>query len=98
VARPTLRPGRAWWSRPAVPRPRPCSRPCPGDSRPTRLHGSRATIVELRSTLVLIHFNFSLVDVLRRTLRRVTVHFKFVLFNVLRRTLRRATILLIYIY
>jgi hypothetical protein len=59
---------------------------------------ARATVVALRSTLVLIHFNFSLVDVLRRALRRATVHSKFVLFNVLRRTLRRAMILLIYIY
>jgi hypothetical protein len=56
------------------------------------------TVVALLLTLVLIHFNFSLVDVLRRALRRATVHSKFVFINMLRRALRRATILLIYIY
>jgi hypothetical protein len=37
-------------------------------------------------------FNFSLVDELRRTLRRVTIHFKFIFINVLCHALRRATI------
>jgi hypothetical protein len=46
---------------------------------------ARTTIVVRRSTLSLIHFNFSLVDVLRRVLRRATIHFKFILINVLRR-------------
>jgi hypothetical protein len=55
-----------------------------------------ATVVALRLTLVLIYFNFSLVDVLRRALRRATVHSKFVFINMLCRALRRATILLIY--
>jgi hypothetical protein len=59
---------------------------------------ARAIVVALRLPLVLIHFSFSLVDVLRRALRRATVHSKFVFINVLRRTLRRATILLIYNY
>jgi hypothetical protein len=49
-------------------------------------------VVALRSTLVLIYFNFSLVDVLHRALRRTTVHSKCVFINVLRRTLRRAMI------
>jgi hypothetical protein len=35
----------------------------------------RATVVALRLTLVLIYFNFSLVDVLRRALRRATILF-----------------------
>jgi hypothetical protein len=52
----------------------------------------------LRLTLVLIYLSFSLVDVLRRALRRTTVHSKFVFINMLRRALRRATILLFYIY
>jgi hypothetical protein len=55
-----------------------------------------ATVVALRVTLVLMYFNFSLVDVLRRALRRATVHSKFVFINMLCRALRRATILLIY--
>jgi hypothetical protein len=70
--------------------------------RPASLHGSRAlvraTVVALRLTLVVIYFNFGLVDVLGRALRRATVHSKFVFINMLRRALRRATILLIYIY
>jgi hypothetical protein len=53
---------------------------------------ARTTVVVRRSTLSLIHFNFSLVDVLRRALRRVTIHFKFILINVLCRALCRATI------
>jgi hypothetical protein len=57
-----------------------------------------ATVVVLRLTLVLIYLSFSLVDVLRRALRRTTVHSKFVFINMLRRALRRATILLFYIY
>jgi hypothetical protein len=58
----------------------------------------RATIVALRLTLVLIYFNFSLVDVLHRALHRATVHSKFVFINMLCRALCRVTILLIYIY
>jgi hypothetical protein len=50
------------------------------------------------ATLILIHFNFSLADVLCRALRRATVHSKFIFINMLRRALRRARILLIYIY
>jgi hypothetical protein len=53
---------------------------------------ARAIVVAQRSTLVLIHLNFSLVDVLRRALRRATVHSKFVFINKLCRALRRATI------
>jgi hypothetical protein len=64
--------------------------------RLTRLHGSRAlaraTVVAWHSTLVLIHFNLSLVNVLRRALRRATVHSEFAFLNVLCRALRRATI------
>jgi hypothetical protein len=67
----------------------------------------RATVVARRSTLVLIHFNFSLVDALRRAtvhskfvfinvlcraLRRAMIHFKFIFIKVLHRVLRRATI------
>jgi hypothetical protein len=77
---------------------RPCPRlcPCPGGprapavSRPARLHGSRAP--DARTTLSLIYFNFSLVDVLCRVLHRMTIHFKFILINVLCRALRRVTI------
>ena len=58
----------------------------------------RVTVVVLRLTLVLICFNFGLVDVLRRALRRATVHSKFVFINMLCRALHRVTILLIYIY
>jgi hypothetical protein len=36
--------------------------------------------------------NFSLVDVLRRALRRATIQFKFIFINVLCHALRRATI------
>jgi hypothetical protein len=40
----------------------------------------------MHSTLiVLIHFNFSLVDVLRRALHRAMVHSNFIFINVLRR-------------
>jgi hypothetical protein len=53
-------------------------------------------VVALRSTLVLIHFNFSLVDVLRHALRHATkrtmILFKFIFIKVLRRALRRVTI------
>jgi hypothetical protein len=84
---------------------RSCPIPCPGSPAPrapawftcprhAQLALARAIVVALRSTLVLIHFNFSLVDVLRRALHRATVHSKFVFINVLRRALRRATILL----
>jgi hypothetical protein len=58
----------------------------------------RATIVALRLTLVLIYFNFGLVDVLRQGFRRMTVHSKFVFINMLCCALRRTMILLIYIY
>jgi hypothetical protein len=58
----------------------------------------RATVVALRLTLVLIYFNFGLVDVLRRALHRATVHSKFVFINMLRGALHGAMILLIYIY
>jgi hypothetical protein len=40
----------------------------------------------------LVNFKFSLVDVLCRTLRRITIYFKFTFISVLCRTLRRATI------
>jgi hypothetical protein len=86
---------------------RPCLSPCPGlaPREPARFacprHAQRAlvraTVVALRS-LILIYFNFGLVDVLHRALRRMTVHSKFVFINMLRRALRRAMILLIYIY
>jgi hypothetical protein len=46
---------------------------------------ARATVVAQCSTLVLIHFNFSLVDVLHCALRHATVYSKFVFINVLRR-------------
>jgi hypothetical protein len=59
---------------------------------------ARATVVALRLTLVLIHFNCCLVDVLRRALRRATVHSNFIFINVLRRVLRRATILFKFIF
>jgi hypothetical protein len=39
-----------------------------------------------------LFFNFSLVDVLRRALRRATIRFKFIFINVLCRALRGATI------
>jgi hypothetical protein len=52
----------------------------------------------LRLTLVLIHFNCCLVDVLHRAFRRALVHSSFIFINVLRRALRRTMILLIYIY
>jgi hypothetical protein len=45
----------------------------------------RATVVALRLTLILIYFNFGLVDVLCRALRRTTVHSKSVFINMLRR-------------
>jgi hypothetical protein len=53
---------------------------------------ARATVVALRSTLVLIHFNFNLDNVLHRALRRATVRSKFVFINVMCSALRRATI------
>jgi hypothetical protein len=59
---------------------------------------ARATVVALRLTLVLIHFNCCLVDVLRRALCRATVHSNFIFINVLRRALRRATILFKFIF
>ena len=51
---------------------------------------ARTTVVVRRSTLSLIYFNFSLVDVLRRALRRAAIHSKFIFINELCRTLRRA--------
>jgi hypothetical protein len=88
---------------------RPCPSPYPvglAPRAPARLacprhaqHAlARATVVALRSTLVLIHFNFSLVDVLRRALRRAMVHSKFVFINMLRRALHCATILFKFIF
>jgi hypothetical protein len=61
-----------------------------------RLRGSRAPGARSgfarRSIFSLIHFlNFSLVDVLRRVLRRAMIHFKFIFINELCRALRRAT-------
>jgi hypothetical protein len=91
LGRARLRPGRALAARlgraPGRALARPCS--CP---RHAQRALARATVVVRRSTLVLIHFNFSLVDVLRRALCRATVHSKFVFINVLRRALRRAMI------
>jgi hypothetical protein len=88
--------------RPCPRAPLPCPSPCPGltPRAPARFarpwHAqralARATVVARRSTLVLIHFNFSLVDMLRRALSRATVHSKFIFINVLYRALRRATI------
>jgi hypothetical protein len=63
---------------------RPCPSPCPGSLAPRARprfacprHAQRApasaTVVALRLTLVLIYFKFSLVDVLRRALRRATI-------------------------
>jgi hypothetical protein len=88
---------------------RPCPRSCPGSFAPraparfacprhAQCALARATVVALRLTLVLIHFNCCLVDVLRRALRHTTVHSNFIFINVLRRVVCRATILLIYIY
>jgi hypothetical protein len=80
---------------------RPCPRPCPcpaalAPRAPGRLACprraqralARTTVVARRSTLSLIHFNFSLVDVLRHALCRATIHFKFILINVLCHALR----------
>jgi hypothetical protein len=88
---------------------RPCPSPCPGSFTPrapaqfacphhAQRALARATIVALRLTLVLIHFNCCLVDVLRHALRRATVHSNFIFINVLRRALRRATILFKFIF
>jgi hypothetical protein len=97
AARPGPRP-RAPLPEPVPRRPR-APRACTVRVPSARAACSRAaTVATLRLTLVLIHFNFSLVDVLRRALRRTKVRSKFVCIKVLRRALRRATILLIYIY
>jgi hypothetical protein len=62
---------------------------CPGARRAfPRARPSRARHLNFG----LINFKFSLVDVLRRVLRRATVYFKFTFINELRRALRRATI------
>jgi hypothetical protein len=45
-----------------------------------------------RSIFSLISFEFSLINVLRCTLRRATIHFKFIFINELCRALRRAMI------
>jgi hypothetical protein len=64
-----------------------------------RVACSRACdVVALRSTLILIHFNFSLVEVLRCALRRAMVHSEFIFINVLRRVLRHAMILFKFIF
>jgi hypothetical protein len=89
----------------SAPRAPPWTRPCPSPGGPrapracmarvprcTQHALARTTVVARRSTLSLIHFNFSLVDVLRRALRRAMIHFKFILINVLCHVLRRATI------
>jgi hypothetical protein len=81
VATPRSRP------RPPLPEPVPwqlrAPRACTVCVPSARAACSRACdVVALRSTLVLIHFNFSLVDVLRRALHRATVHSKFVFINV----------------
>jgi hypothetical protein len=95
-------PGRAPDRALTRPCPRPCPCPCPGGLAPRAparfacpRHAqralARAIVVALRSTLVLIHFNFNLVNVLRRALRRATSHSKSVFINVLCRAFRRAT-------
>jgi hypothetical protein len=91
VVAPGLAPPRAGGrapTRPAAPSAAPVLA-CPRHAQHALV---RATVVARRSTFVLTHVNFSLVDVLRRALRRATVHSKFVFINVLRRALRRATI------
>jgi hypothetical protein len=113
VTCPRLRLGRMPWPRPdrAPGRAFACSCPssCPGSPAPRARarfacprHAqralARAIVVARRSTLILIHFNFSLVNVLRCALRRATVHSKFVFINVLRRALRRTTILFKFIF
>jgi hypothetical protein len=69
--------------------PRAPARPaCP--RRAQRVH-ARATVIARCSTFSLIHFNFSLVDVLRHALRRATIRLNFRLFNVWRRASTCAT-------
>jgi hypothetical protein len=87
--RPCPRPRpRAPLPEPMPPRPR-ALRACTIRMPSARTACSRACdVVALRSTLVLIRFNFSLVD----ALRRATIHSKFVFINVMCRALRRATI------
>jgi hypothetical protein len=53
---------------------------------------TRLTVVARCLTFDLTHFKFSLVNMLRRALRRATIHFKFTFIHVLHRALRRATI------
>jgi hypothetical protein len=51
---------------------------------------ARAALVVGRLNFSLISFNFGLIDVLCRTLRRATIYLKFRFISVLRRALRRA--------
>jgi hypothetical protein len=93
--------GRAPRRRPRA-SPRPCTppaapRPYPIAPRPAsvtlRAPGARGVFPRARHLYFgLINFKFSLVDVLRRVLRRVTVYFKFTFINELRRALSRAMI------
>jgi hypothetical protein len=99
----TARLGRAPGRAPDRALARPCPCPCPGSLAPraparfacprhAQRAFARATVLALRSTLVLIHFNFNLVNVLRHVLRRATSHSKSVFINVLCHAFRRATI------
>jgi hypothetical protein len=103
VPRGPMPPPRPSWRAPARPpgvaaRPQRDSRglACPrrGLTRPgTRNVFPRAQPqCVLRSIFSLISFRFSLMNVLRRTLRRATIHFKFIFINELCCALRRATI------
>jgi hypothetical protein len=96
-------PGRAPDRALACPCPRQCPCLCPGGLAPcaparfacprhTQRALARATVVALRSTLVLIHFNFNLVNVLCRALHRAKSHSKSVFINVLCRAFRRTMI------
>jgi hypothetical protein len=93
LPRPATRPRSRPWP---CPQPRSC--PCPDGLAPRaparfacHRHAqralARAIVVALRSTLVLIHFNFNLVNVLRRA----TSHSKSVFINVMCHAFRRAT-------
>jgi hypothetical protein len=56
------------------------------------LFPAHATVVARRLTFGLIHFKFSLVNMLRHALCRTIIHLKFIFINEMRRALRRATI------
>jgi hypothetical protein len=86
----TRRPARSTPRPPRLASWRPCAPAWPRVPRRAQRVRTPDCVVR-RLTFSLIHFNFSLVDVLHRALHRTMIHFRFIFINELCRALRRAT-------